>query len=265
MRARALQETTATKKVGIWDLGAWVGGLPHIIEALNGSQQVAQFFEIQAAIPAGLQSSAKKLTDFAETRLRRPLTREETQGARDAVLDVDFFPRGEAVRRDLTLDYLVGISPDSLAGIVMPPGARRRTIYFDFFSSSDDDNPNTSIVSVNGLRSIAAAANRPYEMVVGYLSVRAALVVLNGDRLAFHEDTGCLFDFTDDRNSIVRGLRTPHIEESCLNKIRKKYRAAALAMVRALDMYRDPREKHASAKRRRVHTRHSRLPTHTRR
>ena len=238
MRARG---TNGAKRVGIWDIGAWVGGLPHVIEALNASQQVVQFFEIQAAVPAGLQSSAEKVRDFAERRLRRPLTPEETQDSRDAVLDEDFFPRGEAVRRDLGLDNLVGISPAPLAGIVTPPGTRRRTIYFDFFSSTDDNNPKTSIVSVHGLRSIAADASRPYEMVVGYLSVRAALVILNGNRLEFHEDTGCLFDFTDNRKSIVRGLRTPHIEGSCFKKIHPKYRAAALEMVRALDSYRDPR------------------------
>jgi hypothetical protein len=241
IRTRGLHESNGAKKIGIWDLGAWVGGLPHVIEALNGSQQVAQFFEIQAAIPAGLQSSAEKLRVFAGRRLRRPLTVEETRESRDAVLDEDFFPRGEAVRRDLALDYLVGISPAPLAGIVTPPGARRRTIYFDFFSSTDDDNPKTSIVSVNGLRGIAADANRPYEMVVGYLSVRAVLVILNADRLGFHDDTGCLFDFTDNRKAIVRGLRTPHIEDVCFKKIHLRYREAALEMVRALDTYRHPR------------------------
>ena len=47
--------------VDIWDLGAWVGGLPRVIETLNRCQSLIAFFEIQAPLPPGLVSSADHL------------------------------------------------------------------------------------------------------------------------------------------------------------------------------------------------------------
>jgi hypothetical protein len=239
---RQFTEKNRAARVGIWDLGAWVGALPHVIEALNASQQAFTFFEIQAAIPAGLRSSARRLKSFSERRLRRALTRAEKHDAVEAVLDEDFFPRGEAVRRDLQIDYLVGFSPAPLAGITTPPGQRRRTIYFDLLSSTDEAySERTSIVSGYGLRPLAAEANRPYEMAVAFLSVRTLLIDANRKpALEFHKDTGCVFDFTDDRTLLVPLLLTPRVEASCQRKIDAKHRSAALQMFQALDQYRVP-------------------------
>ncbi len=229
---------TRVQQIGVWDLGAWVGGLPHVIEALNGSQPRFTFFEVQAALPAGLRSSEEKLRAFAKEELRRKLTRSEKENSQSAILDDDFLPRAEIVRRDLGIDYLVAISPAPLAGIFKPKG-EPRTIYFDFFLTSSGQ---TAVVSVDGLRKLAARAQRPYEMAVGYVVLGAALVGLaGGDELDFHdEDRGCLFDFNEDRRSIVPALRSPSIEESCVRKMRPRYRSAALAMIRSLDEYRPP-------------------------
>lgn len=221
----------------MWDLGAWVGGLPDVVAALNASQAVIGFYEIQAAIPAGLCKEPSALKDLATASLERPLTPVERRRARRAIFDEELFARAETVRRDLKIDYLVAITPDSIAGLVVPPDEDAETVYYDFFNSSEGRN---SVVSSDGLRPLADKAQRPFEMAVGYMVVRAALVNLN-EPLAFHDDTGCMFDFTDDRGAIVPGLRAPAIEPTCLEKIRRKYKDAAIAMIGALATYLPPK------------------------
>ena len=138
-----------------------------------------------------MRRSAEHIRTIAKERLRRQLTRSETVDSRTALFDEDFFPRGEKVRRDLGIDYLVAITPDSLARLIRPP-RKRRTIYFDFFSSND--GIRNSVVSVDRVRPLAVEANRPYEIVVGYLAMRTALVALDGNpNLEFHEDSRLSF------------------------------------------------------------------------
>ncbi|MEP6622355.1 MAG: hypothetical protein ABJE47_23735 [bacterium] len=234
---RELSGKSRAKTIGVWDMGAWVGGLPAVIETLNAAQPVITFFEIQAAVPAGLVSSPEKLMKFAERRLRRKLTTFEKHSAGNAILDDDFFPRADAVRRDLGIDCVVALTPAKLAALYKPED-EPRTIYYDFFSSSDDHN---SIVSVDGLRKLADRAGRPYEMAVGYLFVAATLAGIGGTQIDFHDDDrGCLFDFNEQRGTLVPGLRTPAIEPDCLKKISAKYRDAATAMIDALATYQPP-------------------------
>lgn len=52
VEATAARAKGSMKTVGIWDLGAWVGGLPDIVKSLNEAQSSLLFFEAQAALPA---------------------------------------------------------------------------------------------------------------------------------------------------------------------------------------------------------------------
>jgi hypothetical protein len=66
----------------------------------------------------------------------------------------------------------------------------------------------------------------------------ATLLAQMNPRLEFHkEDRGCIFDFNDERDTIVLGLRDLKIEDVCLRKMEKRYRDAAVAMVKSLHTY----------------------------
>lgn len=213
-------------RVGIWDLDAYVGGLPRLIEALNDAQPAFTFFEVQASIPAGLVSAPEKVVRWA--------TDNATIGARarremgDNVIADDFYRHAERVRVDLTLDYLIGLTPRMVAG------EDDDEIFWNHFSSFRD---RLILASVYELPKFAAEAERPYEVLVGGVVVAQLSVAIDYPALGFHDNRGCLFDYNEDRTSIVRVAKRPRIEARCFKKIRASYREAVTSMVAALAAY----------------------------
>jgi len=51
---RELARSAKVRRVGLLDMGAWIGGLPTLVERLNEAQPLFTIFEIQAPIPGGL-------------------------------------------------------------------------------------------------------------------------------------------------------------------------------------------------------------------
>ncbi|MBI1898509.1 MAG: hypothetical protein HYZ57_14740 [Acidobacteria bacterium] len=215
--------------VGIWDLDAYVTGLHGVIDALNAAQPAITFFEVQAAIPAGMISRREAIIAWAEKQLGGKLTpRDRKDIGQKTIADDFFFERAETVRSDLGLDYLIGISPSIIAG------KEGRTLVWDLFSSA---RGRLVLISTAGLREFAREANRPFEMAVADLIVSGALVAMNDD-LGFHDDTGCLFDYHEDRRTIIGELRHPKVEAKCLKLMKPRFRPAAQALVQALAEYR---------------------------
>ena len=133
---REKERQPKAQTVGIWDLGAWIGGLPKIVEALNTAQSGIVIFEVQAAIPAGLVSHRQRIASWAEARLARPLGKRQRGELTDAIIDVEFFPLADGVRMDLGIDYLVGLTPSAIAGEV--DDEEGHVVHSDFFSSFDE-------------------------------------------------------------------------------------------------------------------------------
>lgn len=217
--------------VGVWDLGIWVGGLPAIVEHLNRASDGLTIFEVQAAIPIGLIWHKERIGSWAEKTLRRRLKRSEIRELADAVVDTEFLPVAETVRRNLGVDYLIALTPARIAGEINDEDGH--TVHCDFFSSPDS---RVSLVSTYQLRELAAETQRPYEYAVA-LVVLSTLFVLMNSKVQFHESTGCLFDYNYERHSIVSSLRKPMIEESCLRKMNPKYREIAVELIEALADY----------------------------
>jgi hypothetical protein len=234
------ESASRVRRVGIWDLGAWVGGLADIVATLNKSQKAIQFFEVHAAVPAGLRSSKKFLMKLAEERLGRPLDATEEHDACDAILGEDFFPRQKSVRTNANVDVdcLVALTPDPIAKVHQRADGSH-TIFFDFFTDVDDERQDV-LVSVDGVRPLATEAGRPFEMAVGYLVISAVLEGFAPD-VKLHADTGCLFDFNEDRNGLVPGLRAPMIDRDCAGRL-GSYSKPAQQMLEALSHYQRPKE-----------------------
>jgi hypothetical protein len=235
--AKVLNETSKSKTVGIWDIRSWVGGLPRIVEHLNRAQSELTFFEVQASVPSGLVQNAERVAHRATEILGRDLSPSEREEMRDAIVDVDFFPVGHRVRKDLGIDYMIVLTSAPIAGEVTDEAGR--TFHCDFFSSPQN---HVCLASTAGLREFAEAAARPFEMAAGYVAVSSLIADMNAG-VGFHDESnGCLFDYNDDNRGIVAGLKKPSIEAACLAKIRQGNRETALKLVQALDDYRSPTE-----------------------
>ena len=215
--------------VGIWDLGARVGQLPQIIEKLNAVQPVFAFFEVQAAIPAGMISRPDRVAVWMSERVGRPLSETERAEMRNSMIADDFFERGQTICQDLGIDYLVGLTPSMVAN--ESDGESN----WDYFSASRGP---MVLASTYELRKFAGAAGRPFEVAVGMVIVAQLLVALNYPGLGFHDDsTGCFFDYNEDRQSIVASIKELQIEDKCLQRIKSQYREAAQKMAAALRDY----------------------------
>lgn len=221
--------------VGIWDLGAWVGSLPKIIEAMNRAQPAIVIFDVQAAAPAGLRSRKERVILWAERVVKKKLRKPERDELTDAIIDVDFFPPAEFVRKDLGIDYLIGLTAEPIAGEIEYDQGDRR-VHSDFFWSMDR---RIGLVSTSGLRKLAAKANRPFEFAAAYVFLASLLTAMNPKLVVHEENRGCLLDYNEDRRTIVRGFKSPMIEDSCMRKIKPAYRDMTTALLRALQHYQE--------------------------
>ncbi len=217
--------------VGLWDLGAWAARLGEVIKKVNESQSDLTFFDVQAAIPTGSISRRERVIAWAEEIIRsrrmESLSESQRMEIADNIIADDFLPRAEKVRADLGIDYLGGITPSMIADA-------EEKLSWNLFVTSGD---RTFLVSSYDLREYTARARRPFEVGIVMLALAGFLVLANGD-FDYHEDededTGCLFDKNIQRDSLVRGLRELKIDEACLSKLQKKWRAPAQAILQAL-------------------------------
>jgi hypothetical protein len=214
---------TKASRVGIWDLGAYVGRLPQVIEAVNRAQNELVFYEALAAMPTGTVSQPSRVRAWSKA-LGGP---RRLPGLLANVIAEDFFKRAERVRRDLGLDYLAGLTAKMIAD------EDAEQVYYNLLAAA---RSRLILVSTCDLRKYAARAGRPFESAVVGLVVAEVLTLLHR-RLEFHPDRGCLFDYNEDRAGIVKVLKDPRIEDSCLQKIPLAHRPAAVALVEALRQY----------------------------
>jgi hypothetical protein len=229
---RELNRAAKVETAGIWDLGAWVGGLPRIVEAMNKAQPELVIFEVQAAVPAGLVSRPERIAAWAEEVLARKLRPTERAEMQSSILDVELLPIAERVRKEVGVDYLVALTAEPIAGAV-DDEHDGLTVFTDLFAAADG---RVSIASTAGLREFAADAGRPFEHAAAFVFLGALLASMN-PKLETHDDTGCLMDFNYDRAGIVPALRKPALDQQCVDKIKPAYRDMAMKLIRVLDRY----------------------------
>jgi hypothetical protein len=215
--------------VGIWELATQTGYLPWLIEKLNAAQPVFTFFKVQAAIPAGISYTRERLLAWLQEKVGRRLRKRELESLapNQIVADDFFFRRAERIRKDVGIDYLIGVAPGLVAG------EEEGSIFWNYFAVS---RARTMLTSAHSLLRYAGAAGRPVEMAVALVAITQLLVVTN-PRVMYHPDTGCIFDFNEIHDNIVAVLKKPMIDPDCLKLIQPRYREAAAALVAALGTY----------------------------
>jgi hypothetical protein len=132
------------------------------------------------------------------------------------------------VREQTGIDYLVGITPHMVAW------EDGEDLYWNYFTTS---NKRIILVSAYNMREYAAAAGRPFEAAMGGVIIAQLLQELTETPLFHEENKDCLFDFNDERDTIVESIREARIETECLAKIDEKYRDAAQRLLKALKSY----------------------------
>lgn len=223
---RAVERPTT---LGIWDVGARVGLLPEVIQRLNDAQNQFLFFEIAAIVPAGLISQPARILAWSRERMGRDRAEKISKN----VIAEDFFERARIVRESTRVDYLVGLTSSMVA---FEEGL---SAHWDYFATHEPREGRLILVSTYELARFAREAGRRFEMAVASVLISVFLVAryrrVSG--LDFHEDRGCLFDFNQERSTIVESFRRCAIEPACLGRIPEADRRSVADLVLELEKY----------------------------
>lgn len=222
---RDLARHKMVRRVGVLDMGNWIGDLPTLLDRLNAAQPLFTIFEVQAPIPSGLIKTPEGMSEWAASHLNRSLGKKERAGLEQQMIANDFFVAAEDIRKAMGLDLIVGMTPAMVAGVSHDGG-----IYWNNISSVLD---KTILLSTADMRQWAEKAGRPFEAAIGAALVSTLLIATN-EELGYHQDTGCLFDYNDSRISFVNTLKTLKIEDCCLARMTQEQIEAALSMLSVL-------------------------------
>ncbi|HLO18171.1 MAG TPA: hypothetical protein VK206_25290 [Anaerolineales bacterium] len=209
--------------VGLWDLGAWIGGLGRLIEGMNRSQKTFVLFEVKATVPPGVIKQSQGAILKLEKFLGFKLSAEQGAAVGNNFFAADYYALAEPIRNDLKIDYLVGITPSMIAD------THDSVAVWNLFSTFDK---HLILVSSYQLRDFAEQTTQPFEAFLATIITAQIFVAKFFPKLGFHSDTGCLFDYNEDRVSIINKVLSPVIEESCIAKIPSPYDSAAQALVK---------------------------------
>ena len=235
---KELKANQTVLSVGIWDLHAYVGELPMVISNLNDAQQKFAFFEVKAPVPAGLISDPQRVTAWAKElgkKLQLP-----SQG-RDLLPEntfaEDYYPQAEKVRKQIGLDFIVGITRSLVAF------EANNQIFANFFTAyAPDDRDQRArrelLVSTYGLHEYSEQSGRPFEAILAGIAISRLLIALSPKLIYHRPSKGCLFDLHADRDSIVKSITSCYIEPECKKLIKSDLREPAEALVEALKNYR---------------------------
>ena len=222
-----LRKTDATT-VGVWDLGAWSGRLPSLLSSMNNVQKTYRFIMVEATVPLGIIRKKEAVIEWAERQTKRRLTPKERKEMGDNVVAHDFFSVAHAVRRDIGIDYLAGVTPSMVAF------KEGKKVYWNFFSTFEG---RCILASTYELREFAQESKRPFEVFLAEI-ILAQMLSAQYRGLEFHEEQKfCLFDLNQDRHSLVETARKIQIDPGCRRKIGLKSRDAAVALVGLLRRY----------------------------
>lgn len=211
-------------RVGILDMGAWIGGLPNLLSRLNSAQDLFAIFEVQAAVPAGLVKTPEGMVQWIEKETGERLPPKERKSMQRQLITDDFFSAAADIRESMGLDRLVGITPAMLAG---------RESDGPFWNYFTRVRGSEIVISTADVRDYAEVAGRPFEAAVGAMLIPTLLIAANSN-LRYHDDTGCLFDFNQARVTFIESIHNMMIDVQCKKRMTPDQWAAASGMVKAI-------------------------------
>jgi hypothetical protein len=177
-------------------------------------------------VPSGLISRPERTIAWVGERIGRKLTAAERREVGDNVVAEDFFPVGERIRKDFDLDHVVGITPFRVAWDDDETG----DVHWNYFSAADK---KVTIVSSTDLRGYARDINARFEafLVLLIIDILYVSMFYRYGKLGYHENTGCVFDFDEERDTIKEKIIKPMIDKECRGAIPAAYRPAMDAFI----------------------------------
>lgn len=217
-----------TLRVGIWDIDVHAGLLYRVLDKVNACQKLFSFHPIEVTPPVGLTATGERT---------RTLVRSKGLDATDAsiadnALASDIFEVAAPIRDRLKLDMLVAI----IAPMIMDlePDPADGEIGWNYFSTSLD---NLAIVSAYELRRYADKSKRPFEACLAAL-IAAQILQEAIPAISFHtKPKGCVFDYCEDRDDIVKGLKAMRACAESLEEIPQRYRQSVKDIFKAIAEY----------------------------
>ncbi|MBB5696518.1 hypothetical protein [Muricoccus pecuniae] len=220
------KNSAARRRVGVWDLEVNAGFLPDVLERLNAIQDVFAFEMVDVAVPRAVSTGGESTLAWARERIDSRRVARSAKDLRRNVVASRLKIIGAQVRLTFGFDLVVVLTPDMIA---FEDGGET---FWNFFSWADD---SVVIVSAADVRDFARQADRPFEVGLSAMMLAQVLEELLHPAVDFHkENRGCLFDFNEERATLVHTFRALRIEPSCLESIPEPYRTAAESMVGAL-------------------------------
>lgn len=214
-------------RVGVLDMGAWLGNLPTLLENLNAAQPLFTMFEVHAPMPSGLRKTPEGIAAWIVEQTGEPLGKSEQKALESHVVIDEFVVAAESTRRSLGLDLMVGVTPGLVAGT-------DDGVYWNHFSFG---RKKCILVSIADVRQFAEEADRPFEAGLGVLLIAAILVSLNKN-LDYHDedapDTGCIFDYNRSRVSLTTTIEKLDLDDACRNRMTPEQLSATVSMIEAL-------------------------------
>ncbi len=221
--AKKLLPKSRALRVGVLDLGAWLGDLRSLLEELNRVQTLFELFEIQAPLPGGLIKTSEGMLQWAaENGLYTGSM--EPSAFEPQMIANEFFLAAEDIRKSFDLARVVGVTAAMIAGV------DEEGVYSNYVTAGEE---KVILLSVKDVRAFAEQADRPFAAAVGALLVGTLFASIN-DIITYHPDTGCLFDDNQSRVSLVETFRALRIDAACFQKLTPKQRGAADAMLSSL-------------------------------
>jgi hypothetical protein len=203
--AAAAAPTAATPsarrlRIGIWDLNATAGSLPHVLDAIEDAQSYLSFYSVEAAFQIGLTTPGDHVA--AQWKLRTGGSMSRSEAAMN-VCASPIFRAARPIREALRLDWLVIVVRSMIADETDPDDA-----WYNLFATT---RGGLVLLSTYDLREFAAQAGRPFESAVA----GTALSMVIQSMVPHLEATpGTIFDFCENRHDIVEVIRTPKIDSA---------------------------------------------------
>jgi hypothetical protein len=228
-RQKSPRETTQAVHVGIWDLGAWVGYLDRILDQWNACQTRFRFQQVLLSVPFQLTQGGARTEETARSLLDPRQLKRDADALRENLFIGGIESIARKIQKDLQYDQLVSITPYMIAFI------EDDRLKYNYYSLSYN---GIIFVSAYEMREYALKAKRPFEAAIGSL-ILGQVLADRSDELDFHTETrGCLFDFNEERYTVVQSFKKMEIEPSCLSLVPEDLRPAAVRMTKALSDYR---------------------------
>lgn len=231
--AADLHKNPSVVTIGLWDLGTRAGNLSKVISRLNEGQKNFTFYDVQAAVPAGLISRRERILSWAEKHAGNKPKKISFPHQDSNVIADDFFDYAREVRHYFNIGYIFGIIPQRIASL---EEGNRITFNSYAASSGRSGKGRLCLISTFNLREQAKDSGRSFESSIALLVVFQLLITLS-KTLTYETPKDCIFNCVSNETKRIEALKELEIKAECLNQVSPLYRATANELMQTLRGY----------------------------